>query len=149
MILDWAKQKGGMMGNIRYFVIVSVLCFIAFPLSAEVIGTTDLEVQAIAEPILNNILEGLKLNDYAKYSEDFDEILKESISEKKFIETGRQIEDSIGNCGLREYLGFFTKGKMTVILWKARFDKSEDDVLIKLVVSKREDKYLVTGLWFQ
>ena len=137
------------MRYIRYLVMVSVLCFITFPLSAEVIGKTNSEVQAIAEPILDGILEGFKTNDYNKYSKDFDETLKEVVSEKRFLEIDSRFEDSIGNCQSREYIGFLTKGKMTAILWKARFDKSEDDVLIKLVMSKREDKYLVTGIWFQ
>lgn len=137
------------MRYIRCLVVVCVLCFIALPLSADVIGKTDKEVKAVAEPILDNILEGFKTDDYSKYSKDFDATLKESISEGKFLETDRQIENSIGNCQSRAYLGFLTKGKMTVVLWKARFNKSEDDVLIKLVASKRGDKYLVTGLWFQ
>lgn len=106
-------------------------------------------MRAIGEPILDGILEGFAEDDYVKYSKDFDDMLKESISEKKFLETDSQIRGSIGNYKSREYLGFLVNGEMTVVLWKARFDKSEDDVLIKLVVSKRGDKYPVTGLWFQ
>jgi hypothetical protein len=117
--------------------------------AGEVIGTQDKEVQLIAEPMLDTILDGFATNDYAQYSKDFDPTLKETLSEKRFFDVDRQIEASIGNFASRRYLGFLTKGKMTVILWKARFDKSEDDVLIKLVVSKRGETYLVTGLWFQ
>jgi len=124
-------------------VVVSVSAF------AGVIGKTNEEVRAIAEPILDNILQGFKTDDYVKYSRDLDDTLKETISENKFLETDRQIEGSIGNYQSREYLGFLTKDQMTVVLWKGRFDRSVDDVLIKLVVSKRKDRYLVTGLWFQ
>lgn len=134
--------------------LIRILVIIALTLSsatglAEVIGTSDKEVRAIAGPILDNILVGFKTNDYATYSKDFGDFLKESISEKKFIETNRKIQDSIGNYQSREYLGFLQKGQMTLILWKGKFDKSADDILIKLVVSKRNGKYLVTGLWFQ
>jgi len=138
------------MEYVRCLVAVAyILCFMAMPLSADVIGKTNEEVKAIAEPVLDNILEGLRTDDCCRYLQDFDETLKESISERQFLDTDRKIENSIGNYQSREYLGFLTKGQMTVILWKARFDTSEDDVLIKLVISKREDRYLVTGLWFQ
>jgi len=130
---------------------VSVFCLLVIPAStfAEVVGATNETVAAIAEPILDNILEAFEQNDYVKYSRDFDDTLKESISDKKFVEVDRYFEGSLGNYQDREYLGFLVKGQMSVVLWKARYDKSEDDVLIKLVLSKRADKYLVTGLWFQ
>ena len=112
-------------------------------------GKTDKGVRTIAEPILDSILEGFKTSDYAKYSKDFDDTLKEAISQKKVFEVSGQIKSSIGNYQSREYLGFLTKGQMTVVLWKGRFNKSEDDVLIRLVISKRGNKYLVTGPWFQ
>ena len=93
-----------------------VLCFITSPLSADAIGKTDKKVKAIAGPILDNILEGLKTNDYVKYSRDFDKTLKEAISEKRFLEIDRDIKNFIGNCKIRRYLGFLTKGKMTLTL---------------------------------
>ena len=117
--------------------------------SADVIGETNKEVKKIANPILDSILEGFRTNNYKKYSRNFDDTLKEAISEKKFLVVAQQIKSRIGNYQSREYLGFLKKGRMTLVLWKASFDESEDDVLIKLVISKRKGKYLVTGLWFQ
>ena len=137
------------MRYVIYVVVMSAMVVVSISAFAGVIGKTNEEVRAVAEPILDNILEGFKTDDYVKYSRDLDDTLKETISENKFLETDRQIESSIGNYQSREYLGFLTKGQMTVVLWKGRFDRSVDDVLIKLVVSKRKDKYLVTGLWFQ
>lgn len=137
------------MRYVIYVVIMSAMVVVSVSAFAGVIGKTNEEVRAIAEPILDNILQGFKTDDYVKYSRDLDDTLKETISENKFLETDRQIEGSIGNYQSREYLGFLTKDQMTVVLWKGRFDRSVDDVLIKLVVSKRKDRYLVTGLWFQ
>lgn len=129
--------------------LILMLCVFISSVSADVIGTKDAEIQAIAEPILDNILEGFKTDNYYKYSKDFDETLRENVPEEQFIKIDNQFEESIGDYQNKKYLGFFNKGKMTVILWKAGFDKSEDDILIKLVVSKRGSRYLVTGLWFQ
>ena len=129
--------------------IISIIAIPALPACADFIGGSDAEVKAVAGPVLEGILDGFKNDDYAKYSKDFDATLLDAISESKFHETDRQIEGSMGECREKAYLGFLRKGRMTAVFWKARFSRSEDDVLIKLVISKRGDDYLVTGLWFQ
>ena len=117
--------------------------------SAEVIGTTDKEVRAIAEPALDSILMGLKTGNYAEYSKDFDDTLKEAVPEDQFVKVKDQIDGTLGSCESKTYLGYLQKGPTTVILWKGKFSKSKDDQLIKLIMSKRGNKDLVTGLWFQ
>lgn len=125
---------------------VTVMCQAA---SAGVIGTTDSQVKAIAAPMLDDVLDGLKNNNYGQYAKDFDATLREVISKSEFIKVRGQIEETMGFCESKEYIGFLVKGDMTMALWKARFSKSADDILIKLIVTKRGDKYLVAGLWFQ
>ena len=117
--------------------------------SAEVIGTTDEEVQAIAGPALDGILKGLKTGNYAEYSKDFDDTLKEAVPEGQFVKVKDQIDSTLGSCESKTYLGYLQKGPTTVILWKGKFSKTGDDQLIKLIMSKRGNKDLVTGLWFQ
>lgn len=129
---------------------ISLAMVVAFVSAfAGVIGKTDNEVRTIAEPILDNILKGMKTSDYASYSRDFNNTMKKGLPEKKFLAVNQQIRNQLGDYKSREYLGFLKKRGMTVVLWKSTFDKSKDDILIKLTVSKQKDKYLVTGLWFQ
>jgi len=75
--------------------------------------------------------------------------MKEYESKEAFLKSNKQIELLMGSYESRKYLGFLKKSDMTIVLWKGTFDNTQDDVLIKLVISKRKDKYLVTGLWFQ
>ena len=138
------------MGYIKIIAVFFLITLVSIGIvSADIIGTTDKEVQAATGPVLDNILEGFRMNDYAMYSKDFAATLKESVSQKRFLEIDHHFEETIGECAEKKYLGFITKGEMTVALWKARFTKSEDDVLIRLVLSKRDDEYFVTSLWFQ
>ncbi len=124
---------------------------VLFPLAANaaVLGQTDQEVQAVAEPLLEGVLAGFNDGNYAKYSQNFDETLKEAISEKKFQKVRAQILKTLGKYRSRTYLGFLKQHGATVVLWRGRFTESDDDVLIKLVASKRQDRYVVVGLWFQ
>ncbi|MFH1458837.1 MAG: hypothetical protein ABIG64_00485 [Candidatus Omnitrophota bacterium] len=116
---------------------------------AATIGLNNTEVQIIADPILEGILTGLSSEDYYKYSRAFDETLKESITKDRFKQIKLEVSREIGSYLYREYLGFINKEEMTIVFWKAGFDKSPDDVLIRLVISNREGKNFVTGLWFE
>jgi hypothetical protein len=117
--------------------------------SADFIGTDDKTVVAIADPILDNILAGFKEISYEKYSRDFDATLKKAVSAEKFLKTQKQIAAYYGEYQSRQYLGFLNQGTSTEVLWKSRFVNTTDDVLMQLTVSKKDDKYLVSGLWFK
>jgi hypothetical protein len=117
--------------------------------AADPIGNNDKEVRAFADPILVNLLAGFNDGNYAKYSRDFSPTLLEAISAKKFQQVREDILKKIGKYQSRQYLGFYQYNRTTVVLWKGRFSDTDNDVLIKLVVSKRKDKNLVVGLWFQ
>ena len=110
---------------------------------------TTQEIRDIAEPILDNILDGFKFDDYLRYSKDFDPALKVIGSRTKFFKVNRYIQSSLGNYLAREYMGSLRKGDMIIVLWKGTFDKTRNDVLIKLVVTERNNRYLVSGLWLQ
>jgi len=116
---------------------------------ADVVGTSDQQVQAAADPILDNLLTGFNEGDYQKYSKDFDPTLKESLPEAKFKQVRSEILQKIGKYQSRKYLGFLNQNQFTVVLWKGKFSDTASDVLIKLVSSKRPDKVVVVGLWFQ
>ena len=136
------------MRNIAICIIVSLAVLVS-AVHAGMIGKTDKEVRAIADPLLDNILDGVKTGDYEKWSRDFDQTMKGVLTKEKFAETNQQVKERMGSCTSRKYLSFLNKGEMTMVLWKGTFDKTQDDILITLVASKQGDKYKVAGLWFQ
>jgi hypothetical protein len=126
-----------------------LLCAVGQPAWANVVGQDNAQVQAVADPILDSLLKGFDTGNYELYSKYFDDTLKDMVSKQKFLQTRDKIFKSIGKFESRSYLGFLRHGKATVVLWKAKFSKSPDDVLIKLVLSRRGDQVKVLGLWFQ
>lgn len=137
------------MKNIMFFLVILCTLIISGSLLSETIGQTDQEVKAIAEPLLENVMDALKNDDYAKYTKDFDLTLKEAVQEQRFHEISFQIKNGLGSYQSKEYLGFLDKGQTTLVLFRGKFDKSQSDVLIKLVVTKKEGKYYISGLWFE
>jgi hypothetical protein len=106
-------------------------------------------VQAVAGPMVDNLLAGFNQGNYAQYSRDFDDTLREAIPEKKFQQVRADILKKLGKYKDKKYLGFLNQQAHTIVLWKGAFDGTPDDVLIKLVLSRRQDKVQVVGLWFQ
>jgi hypothetical protein len=49
----------------------------------------------------------------------------------------------------KKYLGFLDRQAQTMVLWKGAFEGTPDDVLIKLVIFRQQNKVQVVGLWFQ
>lgn len=129
--------------------LILLICLLPAAAAGDVVGQNDQEVQAAAEPLLDNILAGFRESNYQLYARDFDNTLKELITKEKFSQTRKQILDKIGNYKSRIYLGFLTRGKTTQVLWKGRFDRTGEDVLIKLTLSRRGERNLVLGLYFQ
>ncbi len=119
------------------------------PAAAAVIGQNAQEVQALANPILDTVLTGFNDGNYGLYAKYFDDTLKDAIPEKKFQQVRAEILKKLGKYQSRTYLGYLTQRNSTVTLWRGRFSASDDDVLIKLVLSTRGDKIQVMGLWFQ
>lgn len=117
--------------------------------AGEVVGRTDQEVQAVAEPILDNLLAGFNEGDYQKYSRDFDATLKEAVPEAKFKAVRQDIFNKIGKYQAKTYLGALRQAPHSVALWRGKFSGTDNDVLIRLVLSKRQDRTYVVGLWFQ
>jgi len=134
---------------IKKFTAVFLGFFLIAGLYAEPVGKTNKDIKMIANPVLGNILNGMKTNDPVKFGRDFDDTMREACGGEKAAKTIKQIYDQVGNYKTYEYLGFLNTQGMTKILWKAKYDKTGDDVLITAVISKRNNKYLVTGLWFQ
>ncbi|MBU0478310.1 hypothetical protein KKC91_07055 [bacterium] len=127
----------------RRIVIVFAISFLPVFGFAEVIGNADEIIENIANPILNNILDGIKTSNAEKYSKDF------KASRRMFMQKYDQVQAQIGNWKSYKYLGFLNRETETVVLWKGQFNETNNDVLIKMAISKENGKYLVVGLWFQ
>jgi hypothetical protein len=128
---------------------VIALILLTIPAGADPVATNDKEVKSIAEPIVDNLLKGFNEGNYAEYSKNFDEAMLEAIPEKKFQQVRKDILKKLGKFKNKKYLGFLNQSPYTIVLWKGAFGGTKNDILIKLVLSKRQDKVFVTGLWFR
>ena len=131
---------------IKYIGIVLSLTIAIYNISFA--QDSEKDIKATAEKYLDNILTGIKENNYDKFSRDFDGDLRKSLTKQYLVTVRANMDQNLGNYVSRQYLGQLKKGERILILWKAIFDGTKNDVLIQLFLTKKDSKYQVTGVLF-
>ena len=101
-------------------------------------------------PILENLLICIDKGDFKGFVKDLDENMKKKTTLQEFEQMQEQLTQRLGKSKKVIYLGTIDKGDYLWILWKGKFEKHDNEILIKLVSAKNtKTKHQVSGLWFQ
>jgi hypothetical protein len=130
--------------------LLSILCVFSWSHAwAATVNVDDLDqIRTRATMLIEEIIQGISEGDYALYSRQFSKPMKESQTRENFLELQRSLQKAIGKFQSLQYLGFYSQHGNLVALFKARFSKDKDDVLIRLVMEGYSADAKVTGLWF-
>ncbi len=107
----------------------------------------QIRIQAVR--ILDDVFQGLSEGTYGLYTKDFSENMKASQSREDFLLLQRNFQKTVGHLRSMEYIGFYVQDNHVIALFKSRFSKIKDDMLVKLVLDIRSSPPRVTGLWFE
>lgn len=105
------------------------------------------DLRKYADPITENILLAMNENNYEKYTEHFDQQMKNALPESQFREVNALIKGKIGKYISKQFLNPDTIGSYKVFYYEAKFDQEAYDVLVKVVFSENDGKLLVSGFW--
>ena len=108
---------------------------------------TEMPEPAYADQIAESILLAMNESDYAKFSENFDETMKDAMPEATFLQTNSQIKEKIGDYVSKTFWKTGTEGGYTAVYYKAKFTL-EPEVTVKVVFQESDGKVYVSGLWF-
>ncbi len=106
---------------------------------------TEAEKANLAEVMLDRMLTGINKDDYSLYSENFFSGLKDQIKAKDFATINADLKKQIGDYKSRTYLGMLNKPLVDVFIWKSKFTKTDEDVLIRLFLLEEEGKLKVSS----
>lgn len=109
----------------------------------------DQDLRFSAERTLQDIIGGLYQGDYKKFSKDLSSEMKKAHTRTDFLQLQKKLQKQLGKFRSMEYLGAYSQYGSTITLFKARFSKLKDDVLIKLVLDPKSAEPKVTGLWLE
>ena len=134
--------------TIAGLIAIVVIVFVVFFAGCAEKSQVDVDqVRKYADSITENILLGMNGNNYTKYSEHFDQTMKNAMPEAVFIETNTLIKSKIGDYVSKEFWKVESKGPYTIVYYKAKFTDEPEDVIVKVVFQEIMEEMKVSGLW--
>ena len=106
------------------------------------------QVREYADPITEHILMAMNENDYAKYAEDFDQTMKNAMTEAVFDEANAITKSKIGDYVSKEFWKAESKDQYMIVHYKAKFTDEPGDVTVRVVFQEIGGEMKVSGLWF-
>ncbi len=104
------------------------------------------QVKAYSEPEVDNLLAGIKNNDYTLFSKDFDAFMHAAMSLTSFLNLLDKINNQLGACTGRSITQMFQKNNLIVVDYNLTCDKEKS---VKLEVSFHpEQPHLIGGVGF-
>ncbi|WP_455208902.1 hypothetical protein [Kaarinaea lacus] len=107
---------------------------------------SDEQIVTLAEPLLQNLLDGANDLNYDKFSRDFSHGMKTVMPHDMFMEKTVGIQHVRGKCISRKALGVLRKNRTALVIWSAQYDKTDDDMLIQLKVVIEDNKLVISSV---
>ena len=114
-------------------------------MTTTIVEKTDEEIIKLAEPLLQNLLDGANALDYEKFTHDFSHGMKTVMPHDLFMEQTIGLQHVRGKCVSRRALGVLRKNKTALILWSAQYEKTDDDMLIQLKLVFENDRLVISS----
>ena len=127
--------------------VVTIIAVVIFAGCVEKNQVDVDQTRKYADPITENILLGMSENDYSKYSDHFDQTMKNAMPEAVFNETNTLIKSKIGDYISKQFWKVESKDQYTIVYYKARFTEEPEDVIVKVVFQEIMEEMEVSGLW--
>ena len=104
---------------------------------------SDEEILAIANPIMNNLMDASTAIDYERHVRDFTDRAKGTLTKEKLQLICEQYQSEKGLFGNREFVAVFRRPDSVAIVWKQWFTKKFGEYVAEMVLVEREGNYLV------
>jgi hypothetical protein len=106
------------------------------------------DIQPSMDPVEGNILTSLHNDDYAGFSRDFNQTLKNTLNKSAFDLLYSQTKTLVGDYQSSEFLSAGYQNGTLTVGYIAQYSKEPAGVVITLVAQAHNDTFLVQGLNF-
>nr|WP_213042429.1 hypothetical protein [Nitrospira defluvii] len=104
---------------------------------------SDAEILAIADPIMDNLMEASTAIDHARHVRDFTDRLKAIVTKDYLERVCRQYQTEKGTFGARTPVAVFRRPGSIAIVWRQQFTDSPGDYVAEMVLVQQGSRYLV------
>jgi hypothetical protein len=103
----------------------------------------DDQVWAVANPIMDNLMDASTVIDHARHVRDFSERAKSVVTPELLRRVCEQYQSEKGYFSQREPLAILRRPGAVAIVWKQWFTKARGEYLAEMILVEREGKFLV------
>lgn len=104
---------------------------------------TEQQLWAIANPIMDNLMDASSQRDHARHVRDFTERLKGIVTPDYLTCICQQYQAEKGYFTTRTPIAILRRPDSAAILWKQRFTKAPGEFVAEMVLVYRDGRYLV------
>jgi hypothetical protein len=125
-------------------ILLLFLCF-SFMSCSKTLSAEEIKIRDIVDPLTENYFISINNEDYGKFSEDFDDGMKNAVTKDNFNQMVSPVKDGLGDYvpdSIRLVTIASEKG-FTAAYYDADFSK-KSNVKIKMVFSKTNDEFKIT-----
>jgi hypothetical protein len=104
---------------------------------------SDAEIFALANPIMDNLMEASTAIDHERHIRDFSDRLKGIVTKGYFQKVCEIYQRERGCFAARDPVAAFKRPGAVAIVWKQRFTKASGEFVAEMLLVEREGKILV------
>lgn len=109
----------------------------------ELAQQSDEQILAVANPLMDNLMQGSREIDHAKHTRDFTARLKEIVTADRLEAMCKDYQARIGYFERREVVGVFRRKNSVAVVWRQWSTRTDDEFVAEIVVVEKDGKYLV------
>lgn len=104
---------------------------------------SDTVILAIANPIMDNLMDASTAIDYDRHVRDFTPRAQSRITRESLQAICEHYQSTKGFFGEREPVAVFRRPDSVAVIWRQKFTKAAGDFVAEMVLVQDGDKYLV------
>ena len=103
----------------------------------------DDQILAIANPIMDNLMEASTAIDHERHVQDFTDRLKSIVTSEHLHRVCEKYQSEKGYFSRREPIAVFKRPGAAAIVWKQWFTKAQGEFVAEMLLVENDGKYLV------
>lgn len=104
---------------------------------------SEAEILAIANPIMDKLMDASTAVDYERHTRDFTDRLKSVLSKERLEWICQDYQSTKGFFTHREFVAVFRRPDSVAVVWKQGFTRQPGDFVAEMVLVQQDGKYLV------
>lgn len=109
----------------------------------ELAKRSDEEILAVANPIMDNLMEGSTEINHEKHTRDFTDRLKSIVTKDHLEMVCKRYQSEWGYFSKREFVAVFRRPSSIAIVWKQWCTKQEGEFVAEMALVEKDSRYLV------